>query len=381
MVDSAGIQQQFEGKTVAQALKETEADMIRAEREELAFYSPGFFAVAQKALSEARFLALEPKESGSEASLNMQTFSKLMLVDKSLAQAAITKPEVQHRLDDILKVRDSLITKGINQSSANEYNDVLAQLSDLFRRIERENLDGFERAKAITLHQFQRLESQFVKAAQLGQVIVVLEQAEAIGAGDVAPKSYKKTLQALKNAQAVIERDPSNQAAIKDAVKHFAFEADHLVQITQAVNELRSLNDAAMENILLAAESRLLAIADALGQPDPRQKNLREQTGMLVNAAARLAAKAEGSPALRIRPVNKNELEEVYLRNEQLQAQLRDIQAKNADLKRIEKPLLKRIDELERVVINLNNEKTAVEEMLRDVTAVPEGGVEIIPIK
>lgn len=61
-VSTAEVQQQFKGKTVAQALEETEATMASAQQQELAFYSPGFFAVATKALDEARFLILAPKE-------------------------------------------------------------------------------------------------------------------------------------------------------------------------------------------------------------------------------------------------------------------------------------------------------------------------------
>ncbi len=381
VVDTAEAQQQFKGKTVAQALKETEAGMARAEQDQLAFYSPGFFAVAQKALDEARFLMLAPKETTPGISPDAQIFSKLLLADKSLAQAVATKSEVRQRLRDILKVRDSLVAKGIDQSAADEYNDVLNELSNLFRRIERKDLEGFERARVVTLYQFQRLESQWVKAAQLGRVIAVLEQAEAMGAGGAAPKSYKKTQQALKNAQTVIEHNPNDQTAIKEAVERFTFEANHLLQITQAVKELRALNDSAMENILLAAESRLLAIADALGQPDPRQKSLREQTEILVNAAARLvAAKTEGGAKPRTRPINKNELENAHLRNAQLQAQLQGMQEKNAQLKRGEKPLLKRIDALERVVIKLNNEKAALEEELAKVTTLPAGEVTITPV-
>jgi len=381
VVDATEVQQQFRGKTVTQALKETEAGMARARQDELAFYSPGFFAVAKKALEEAQFLALAPKETVAGTSPDVETFNKLLLTDKSLAKAVATKSEVQQRLDNILKVRESLISKGIDQSAADEYSDVLKALSNLFRRIERGDQEGFERARDITLHQFQRLESQAVKAAQLGRVIAMLEQAEAIGARGAAPKSYKKTRQALENAQAVIERDPNDQVAIKDAVDRFAFEANHLVHMTEAVKELQALNDTAMENILLAAESRLLAIADALGQPDPRQKNLREQTEVLVNAAARLVAakKAEGSTILRTRPVKKNELEDAYLRNAQLQAQLRDMQVQNARLERDKKPLVKRIEALERVVVRLNNEKTVLEEKLAGATALP-AGVEITPV-
>ena len=382
-VDTAEVQQQFKGKTVAQAQQETEAAMARAEQDELAFYSPGFFATAQQALKDAQFLELAPKEPATDGrSPDIEIFTKLSLANKSLAQAEATKPEVQKRLKDILTVRDSLIAKGIDQSNAGEYKDVMKELSNLFRRIEKNDLENFDQSQAIILLQFHRLESQSVKAAQLEQHIAVLEQAEAMGAGGAAPKSYQKTQLALKNAQAVIERDPNDQAAIKAAVEQFAFEANHLVHATKEVKELRELNHAAMENILLAAESSLLAISDALGQPDPRQHNLREQVEMIVSAADKLlAAKTVGVAQPVTRPVNKNELDSARARIEQLQAQLQDMQAKNVELKRGEKPLNKRIDALERVVIKLNDEKAALELELAKMTAPPVGGVEVIPSK
>ncbi|HEC18814.1 MAG TPA: hypothetical protein ENI97_05665 [Gammaproteobacteria bacterium] len=383
-VDTTEVQQAFKGKSVEQALEETEAAMARAEKDELDFYSPGFFSVAKKALDEARFLKLAPKEQAAEgASAQTQIFSKLLLANKSLIRAEATRAEVQKRLADVLKVRDSLIAKGIDSSNADEYQDVLKTLQDLFRRIERGDMEGFERDKAISLRQFRRLESQSVKTAQLDKYIALLEQAEAEGAGGAAPKSLKKTRQALRNAEAVIERDPNDQAAIKSAVQRFAFEVGHLRHVTREVKELRALNDNAMENILLAAESRLLAIADALGLPDPRAHNLREQTEMIVDAADKQMARKNTTGIVRSRPVSKNELELAQLKIEQLGAQLRDARAKITALERSKKPLNKRIDALERVVIKLNNEKAVLEERLAEAMeskAPPKGGVEITPV-
>ena len=59
---------------------------------------------------------------------------------------------------------------------------------------------------------------------------------------------------------------------------------------------------------------------------------------------------------------------------------MRELQAQNTQLKGSDKPLLKRIDELERVVIKLNNEKTVLEVELAKMTAPPADGVEITPI-
>jgi len=386
LVDEKQVQQQFKGQTVAQVLEATKVMMADAQQQALDFYSPGFFEVANKAFKEATFLILAPKEPAEDGDTSSDTgiLIQLSRVQNSLAQATATKLEVQNRLQPILTVRDSLITKGINQSSEDEFKDLMASLETLFRRIEQNKLDGFAQSEKVTLLQFRRLEAQSVKAQQLDKIIAVLEQAEAIGAGGAAPKSYQKTQLALENAQAVIERDPNNLAAIKDAVARFSFETQHLWHVTVGVKELRALNDTAMENILLAAELRLLAIADALGVADPRQNNLRQQTEMLANAASNVAAaNGRGTTKPRIRHINKNELDAAQLRIEQLQAQLRDKKAQNMQLKREKKPLVKRIEALERVVIKLNNEKAEVEvELARLVeqVAAPAKGVEITPI-
>jgi hypothetical protein len=384
-VNASEVQQEFKDKTVKQALADTEAAMARAEQAELAFYSPGFYSVAQKALKDARFLILAPKQKTTDGkSPDIEIFTKLSMADKSLAQAEAIKPEVQKRLKEVLIVRDSLIAKGIDKSNAGEYKDLNNSLKDLFRRIEKNNLVDFDHSKEVTLRQFRRLEAQSVKAVQLEGGIAVLEKAEAMGAGGAAPKSYAKTQQALENAQAVIERDPNDQVAIKDAVERFALEARHLVHITQEVKELRALNRAAMENILLAAESSLLAISDALHQPDPREHNLREQAEMTADAADKLFASRAGVAVQPpVRPVNKNELDMVRAKVQQLQAQLEDSRAKNVELERSKKPLNNRIDALERVVIKLNNQITTLEEKLAKAaqqTAPPAGGVEITPI-
>ena len=382
-VSEKQVQQQFKGKSIPQALKATEVMMVNAQQQGLAFYSPGFFDGAKKALETAKFLILAPKESAGEG--DAEVLTQLALAQQSLREAEATKSEVQKRLQSVLLVRDSLVSKGIDQSKKDEYAVLMDSLGTLFRRVEQNKLDGFAHAEKITLRQFRRLEAQSVKAQQLDQIITALEQVESMGAEGAAPKSYKKTHLALENARTVIESDPNNQVAIKIAVARFAFEAEHLLHVTQGVKELRALNDTAMENIILAAELRLLAIADALGVADPRQDNLRQQTEILANAARHFVDPKGGGGIIkpRSRHVNKNELDAAQLHIEQLQAQLRDKKAQNLQLKREQKPLVQRIESLERVVVTLNNEKAEMEVALSSLTketAPPVEGVEITPI-
>jgi Sec-independent protein translocase protein TatA len=377
-VSAQEAQQQFKGKQVAEVIQETQAALDKARAEQLDFYSPGFFAVAQQALQQAQDLLAATKqgEKSADASLlenkaeENKVWQQLLVADKSLHQAAAIKPEAQKRLHDILQVRDSLLAKGADKTAASDFQPLMGRLSDLFRRLEQNNLQGFEQDQALVLLQFKRLEAQLVKNSQLEQALAVLKQAEGLGAGGAAPKSYQKTRQALATANAVIERDPHNQQAITEAVAQFAFEADHLLHITQEVDELRELNRQALENILLTAEYRLLAISDALRQPDPRRTGIYEQTTHLVDVAKKLAdAQAGNAVPAPPRPINKNELDAARARIQQLEVQLKGAQEKNGQLQRGQKPLTKRIDALERLVLNLNAEKAGLEQQVKELKA------------
>lgn len=376
-------EQYFRGKQVTEVVRETQAALDKARDEQLDFYSPGFFAVAQQALQQAREqlaaikpgaksadAALSESKSGENKAVEDKVWEQLLVADKSLQQATAIKTEAQQRLHDILQVRDSLLAKGADKTAASDFQALMGRLSDLFRRLEQNNLQGFDQDQALVLLQFKRLEAQLVKNSQLQQALAVLKQAEGLGAGGAAPRSYQKTRQALATANAVIERDPNDRQAIAEAVAQFAFEADHLLHITKEVDELRELNRQALENILLTAEYRLLAISDALRQPDPRRMGIYEQTTHLVDVAKKLAdAQVGGTPQYPPRHINKNELDTARARIQQLEVQLNGAQEINSQLQRGQKPLTKRIDALERLVLNLNAEKAGLEEQIKALKA------------
>jgi chromosome segregation ATPase len=206
----------------------------------------------------------------------------------------------------------------------------------------------------------------------LKQAEAVFRKAEAKHAMKIAPKSYQKAKQALDEVKATMERKPDNKQAIQSAVDQFAFEADHLLHITKEVQQLRALNSYAMENVVLSAEYRLLAISDALKQPDPRRQTLYDQTVALSNAAKRIVATdpdTKNAAVVIPRHVNKSELDDAHTRIEQLQLQLQDSQDNNKQAKREQKTLNARIDSLERVVVELNNDKSELQQKIKDLKA------------
>lgn len=206
----------------------------------------------------------------------------------------------------------------------------------------------------------------------LKQAEAVFRQAKILHADKVAPKSYQKTKQALDDVKAATERKPNNKQVAQSAVDQFAFEADHLLHITKEVQELRSVNGYAMENVVLSAEYRLLAISDALKQPDPRRQTLYDQTVTLANAAKHIVATEPGNVDTAVvipRHVNKSELDDAHTRIQELQLQLQDSQQKNEQARHEQKTLNARIDALERGVIELNNDKSALQQTIKDLKA------------
>ena len=205
-----------------------------------------------------------------------------------------------------------------------------------------------------------------IKTGVLDNAVAIFQQAEKLRAEAVAPKSYQKTRQALDHVNAVIRSDPGNEQAILQATENFAFEADHLLHITNEVNELRSVQSQALENIVLSAEYRLLTISDALKQPDPRRQKLYDQSVTIANAANALASSVSSvnESASDKRSINKNELDDAYTRIKQLKLQLNSSRDENTLLVREEKSLQKRIESLERLVLELNNKNTTLEEII-----------------
>ena len=208
-----------------------------------------------------------------------------------------------------------------------------------------------------------------VEADTLQDAVAILRSAEKQGAESVAPKTYLKTQQALNSLNLLIQREPENKQAIKEATTRFIFEVKHLHHVTQEVNELRSVQSEAVENLVLSAEYRLLAISDALKMPDPRQNNLYEQTVAIAKTANELGSIKSNSKNVvtKVRHVNKNELDSAYTKIKQLELQLEDVKKINKQLKLDQKPLKKRIESLERYVLELNEEKTTLEEKIHNL--------------
>lgn len=214
--------------------------------------------------------------------------------------------------------------------------------------------------------------AESINTGSLQQTIAVLHRLEGGGAEATAPKSHTKTRQALSEVNAVIKRDPGNTQAIHNAVDHFTFEIEHLVHIVDETTKLREVNYQAMENIILSAEYRLLAISDALKQSDLRRQSLYDQTVSIANFAKRLTmseAQISTTANTTARHFNKNELDDAQAKIQQLQVQLKGSQDKNAQLKRDQQPLAARIDALERLTVNLNNKNAELEETISELKA------------
>ncbi len=208
----------------------------------------------------------------------------------------------------------------------------------------------------------------------------IFAQAETLGAARDAPKSYAKARRARDDARALMEREPGNTPAVARVVAHFNFEAQHLLHLIREVRELGSLNREALEGAILGAEYRLLAISDALRQPDPRAAGLYDQTTAIEEAAKKLSAKKNPISTVPERRVKKNELDMAHTKIKQLTLEIQALQQQNTSLKRAQRPLNSRIVSLERLVLGLNAEKVELQEKLEKALAPPETGVEITPI-
>lgn len=208
------------------------------------------------------------------------------------------------------------------------------------------------------------------KGDALERAVINFHRAEGMGAQFAAPKSYQKARDALDNARAMIRQEPENRQAIEKMVNLFEFEVDHLLHITSEVMELRSVESIAIENVVLSAEYRLLAISDALRQPDPRRQKLFDQSVTIAEAAKQVASSSrqnsDAGNGAQLN-VNRNELDKAETRIKQLELQLKSEQDRNGELTGDKKSSQKRIEFLERLVLDLTEKNTQRDETIKQL--------------
>ena len=306
-----------------------------AQQEGLDFFAPDQFNKGRVALSKAASL----RRTNAE---DIKVLTQLYIAEKQLNICRQVKTQAEKQMPEVLSALQTLRAKSVSRSYPREFDALVYQSSKLMRDVEDFVLGkpvapgkDVAKAKAKLLQELHELEIKVVKHNALNQSDVLFKEVTSIGGKRLAPKTFEKAEQAQREANAVIEEDVKNDAAIAEAAKKYEFAAFHALHVTRAVDKLASLDRSEYETYVLDLETKLQAIAEAFDYRDIRNHALHEQIQVLTGLAQRLmiqkANLVQTSGGSASDDIGLNELKERLMKsmhkNQELADQLAQLQS------------------------------------------------------
>lgn len=273
-----------------EALRTVHLKFENAKKSGLDFYSPKTFGASEKALIKAEIL-------GRHRRTQKYQLKYIYSTEQYLVKAEKVRKAVEERLASVLTLKESIEKKAAKKTHIRDFHVVMREVNELIEDLESATLSNISRDKKLAkidksrdalVIKLQAVEMKIVKYNALNKSKNLLERAEHFNAKKVAPKTYKRAKENLKLANEYIEKHIHDDAGVKKISNEFHFTAHHLLQVTNAVNELAKLKNRNYEDRVLKDEQRLLVIGSAMQHKDLRDKSIDMQAKLLSKAIAKI---------------------------------------------------------------------------------------------
>jgi hypothetical protein len=308
----------------------------------LALYSPTYFAQGNDALNKA--LAMQGDDK-NHADITTQA-----ILARSLFERGI---EIKQQVITLLQESVSFfsVLQGIDSPNllSDDYHDVEDDFRKLAVLIETGKTDKVSAEQKDLLKDLAKLEQATLLKAYVSKPEQTLDDAEDDDADDYAEKTFSAAQKALATLKRSIEKSPRELDVIKLQSTQAQHAALHAQQIAKAAAGLMGLKQKETEDKILHMETLLKHIADGLQMEQPVYLSLQEQAFAIAQSAeiTRQQAKSYGSQ------------QEWSEEKQQLLGQIKTLNAK---------------------IINLEQEKTALQKTTSPVQAAPQSPLAEAPI-
>lgn len=377
-----------------EALKAAQIKFEDVKSSGLAFYAPNSFKEAEKALRQAEELDGDRKEEKTQLKF-------VYLTELYLGKGEKVKKVVENRLEPVLTLRKSLQQKDAEESYKGEFDDAMQEVSELIEELEtitlskkKKNNDSkdFDKSQDALVKKLKDLEINVVKYNTLDDSKKILAKAKDSNAEKVAPKTYKEAKATLEKANEHISKNVHDVPGIKDVGDKFHFAVEHLLHVTNAVNELAELKKKHYEDRILENEQRLFKIGEAIKHADVRNKSIKVQAELLTKAVAEINTSNEGKldEMAEMRDIETALLSEIKIAQGDANTQSKLLSQQVAALKfklqireKQQLPLQKKIEGLERQLVAITVEKNNLQHQFAKLekSTTNQGGADNVKAK
>ena len=301
---SAEINQQTqyfaEAKISLDKLKE---DISQGRIDKLGYYAPATFKQAVSQFDEATEEYMDIAKNGASA-LNVfqsdteqykqakqEIINHIALANQKLKFSYSIKETAETTLAESFAHRDFLIAIGAPKTYGKTYNKLSKRVDDLVEYIDEGKVSKAQEKQPQLLADMHALEVLTVRQTALGQLDKDIAYIKKKRLAKYVPISHEQLITARNNANAILTATPRASDEIKTAVAQAEFELAHLYHTAKEVNTLRKIKTKDYEQYLLAKETQLHSVSEALGIDDVRDMAIAKQVEAIAMQAGTIKDK------------------------------------------------------------------------------------------
>ena len=270
--------------SASDALAELEKRVNEAKSANMPFFAPNHFRGASEILSKAQKTVQKSSDKTPKNELISEISKADAILDKGQTMMAI----VQSRLVNELEMKNQLDKDNVAKVYPKEYGKLISELSSLIEKVELEKADKIDKDKIELIKKMRALDVKAIQYTALHESDVINEDTESNDGEELAPATLAEALRVYKDAENKIAQAPHDAEVVQRAGTDSIFAARHARNVSRRVLDLQNKFKESVEPIALEEEKRLLSIATALGQSDPRDRPIEKQAEAIAQFAGEL---------------------------------------------------------------------------------------------
>ena len=287
--------EKYKNVPLKDVMRNVQQKFDKAKSEEMYFYSPNNYRTARTGVQGARAYFRDPEKK-------TYVLSSLYRAEQALDDGFEVKVIVEREMKDLIRLRDTLDVLEAKKSHTREYRSLMTSLVAIVETIESKkealfqdpsSKADFEERKKEMMADLENFRLRVVKFKYLNHGELLVSEADAYDAKNIAPVTYGEVIKARNEALDYIKNNIENLEGIYQIAKVFETAAQRLMHITREVHNVINLEPKTHEQYVLRQEERLVNLANALKLGDLRNQTFSAQTTQLVSAVKRVNKEKE----------------------------------------------------------------------------------------
>lgn len=212
----------------AEAVAQAEQNLEEAVGRNMDFFAPINMKKARESIQDARQRLQSPAEKSQQ-----QALKSAIAAEDFLARAYQNKALVETHLKNSLAHKAILDDLNAKAVLPDDYADVVDDLVDLIRQIEKDDLNDAIEDQPDVLAQMTRLEINTLLKQHMSPALSWLDKAEDIDADDYAEQTFKTAEDTIKNSDAFIRSNFRDRDGVKRAGINALLACQHAFFVAQ----------------------------------------------------------------------------------------------------------------------------------------------------